>query len=718
MGNSPLSREFTGWRMSPDEREATKRFDEKEMRLLRKTFKGLAHAKDGIGVDKETFLKCFPMRGLLGERLFDVMNKNGSGSINYTEFVYGLAILFRGSEKEKLQFIFDLCDPSEAGSVSRHELMTMMHQFPESALKYLKPKMNLEEDNNSTKTSTLTKAMDEIEALVDVVFSPQGTPRTRLSFDQFYHWCENTPGVTKFMISVLPVENRAVRDSSHNLQGTHTALVTPVHESNLQSRTDENGGLCQKRKSIVDLHVKTSAVPSADGFTRKQLEKTRALLQESNYICTADSVTLKIQSALAQVDRLLALPTSPSTSVSRCGSFTSTGGTPTRSQELDGISNVFMVKNSETSVSGDLWKRGSRLHKMIKRYYVVQGNFLYSYASRDDTSPRGVTFLGDCYVEMHPVQAKTGDKEVNYFGIDIVPEPGSTHNKRTVFARSQEAQKRWTAALHCATDKISIEEVYSIEAQLGHGRFSKVCEATHKHTGAKSAVKIIDKSKLQPEEKELLRTEIAILKLVHHPNIIRLYDVYEDRQHIFIVTELVLGGELFNHIVGRARYTEAEARLVMRPLLESVNYLHRLGIVHRDLKPENILCGETLTDMKIADFGLSKLIYPDEVMKLPCGTLNYVAPEVLALVGYGREADMWSLGVIMYLLLRGKLPFYGTTKSELIQNTIHAEVNLGMDPVWRNVSSAGKALLSGMLTKDPARRFTAQEATLHDWFLM
>ncbi|KAG6950395.1 hypothetical protein JG687_00014332 [Phytophthora cactorum] len=656
---TPLSREFSGRRLSTEEREAMKRFGDEEIRLLRETFKGLANGKDGISVEKETFLKCFPMRGLLGERLFEVIDKDGSGSIHYNEFVYGLAILFRGSRKEKLKFIFDLYDLSEAGSISRHELMTMLHQFPESALELIKPKT----EHKDTEVPTPVKVV-RVTSICFTSSLPPGSP---------------CPG--------------------------------------------EHGDLRKKHNSFANLHInrtaaKANAIPSADPSSRKELEKTRNLLQEAKHSCSIESVASKIQLALTEVDRLLSLPAGMSgaqKSESRCGSFTSSGGSPTPSQALDEIPGVTLVEDS-SSVSGDLWKRGSRLRKMTKRHYVLQGNFLYYYASPDDTAPRGVTFLSDCYVEVQPVQSEIVEKSVHYYGIDIVPEPGSSREKRTVFARSLDAQKRWAAALRKATDKSSIEEVYNVGAQLGRGRFSKVCEATHKCTGVKSAVKIIDKSKLQPTEKELLRTEIAILKLVHHPNIIRLYDVYEDRQYIFIVTELVSGGELFNRIVGRARYTEVEARLVMRPLLESVNYLHRLGIVHRDLKPENILCGEALTDLKIADFGLSKLVHPEELMKMPCGTLNYVAPEVLALVGYGREADIWSLGVIMYLLLRGELPFYGKAKSEVIQKTLHAEVNLETDSAWRSVSPAGKALLRGLLTKDPARRLTAQDALLHEWF--
>ncbi|EEY54382.1 protein kinase, putative [Phytophthora infestans T30-4] len=694
MGNSPLSREFSGRRLSTEEREAMKRFGDEEIRLLRETFKGLANGKDGISVDKETFLKCFPMRGLLGERLFEVIDKDGSGSIHYNEFVYGLAILFRGSRKEKLKFIFDLYDLSEAGSISRHELRTMLHQFPESALELIKPKTEHEETNNPD-VSTPVKMMEEVEALADLAFPSSSVPGTRLSFEQFCQWCENTPGVTNFLMSVLPVEDHATKDGSLS-----PLLVLESTETFARNTTP--------------LPIYTSTDP----LSRKELEKTRNLLQDAKHCCNIESVASKIQAALAEVDRLLSLPagaTGALKSESRGGSFTSSGESPTPSQALDEIPEVVLVEDS-SSVSGYLWKRGSRLRKMTKRHYVLQGSFLYYYASPDDTAPRGVTFLSDCYVEVQPIQNEIVEKGVHYYGIDIVPEAGSSREKRTVFTRSLDAQKRWAAALRNATDKTSIEEVYNVGAQLGRGRFSKVCEATHKRTGVKSAVKIIDKSKLQPTEKELLRTEIAILKLVHHPNIIRLYDVYEDRQYIFIVTELVSGGELFNRIVGRARYTEAEARLVMRPLLESVNYLHRLGIVHRDLKPENILCGEALTDLKIADFGLSKLVHPEELMKMPCGTLNYVAPEVLALVGYGREADIWSLGVIMYLLLRGELPFYGKAKSEVIQKTLHAEVNLETDSAWRSVSSAGKALLRGLLTKDPACRLTAQDALLHEWF--
>lgn len=458
----------------------------------------------------------------------------------------------------------------------------------------------------------------------------------------------------------------------------------------------------------------------ADSSNRRDLERTKQLLQEAKQLCPAESVGSKIQLALVELDKMLQ-STSSGSLVHGGGGITGAMGPQKRgSASLDpaavavaGLDDLFCTKDD--TMGGNLWKRGSRLRQMIKRHYVLQGNFLYYYATKDDAAPRGVTFMCGCYVESFP-QNVIIEKNVKYYAIDIVPEPGSSREKRTVYTKSLDEQSKWTNALRNATDKLSVHEFYDIGPQLGRGRFSKVCEATHKKTGVKHAVKIIDKGKLIATEKELLRTEIAILKLVTHPNIIRLHDVYEDKQYIFIVTELVGGGELFNRIVGRSRYTESEARIVMVPLLESVAYLHRLGIVHRDIKPENILCGEKLDDLKIADFGLSKLVHPEEIMKMPCGTLNYVAPEVLSLVGYGREADIWSVGVIMFLLLRGDLPFHGKTKNEIIQKTLHADVNLEGDAAWHSISPSGKALLKGLLTKDPSKRLTAQDALRQEWF--
>lgn len=346
-----------------------------------------------------------------------------------------------------------------------------------------------------------------------------------------------------------------------------------------------------------------------------------------------------------------------------CGGGVVTAG---RTESLD-------VYRAIVSVEGYLWKKGkSMFHSMAKRYFVLSGNCVYYYNHESDVRPKGVIFLTGSIIEA----IKEEDMQLKgYYGFEITHQDMCTgehhrHEKRILYCKESNERDRWVTTLQHAAHVVPIEDDYVLGKELGRGRFSIVKECVHKYTGVHCAVKIIDKATIEAEEKGLLRTEIAVLKLVNHPNIIHMEGLYESKQYIYIVMEMLKGGELFERIVGRPRFTEQEAARLLKPLLESVAYLHDLGIVHRDLKPENILCGEELEDLKIADFGLSKMTLPKEKMDSACGTLSYVAPEVLTLQGYGKEADLWSVGVIMFLLLCGKLPFDGEDHNEIIRSTI------------------------------------------------
>jgi predicted Ser/Thr protein kinase len=361
------------------------------------------------------------------------------------------------------------------------------------------------------------------------------------------------------------------------------------------------------------------------------------------------------------------------------------------------------VYRAVVSMEDYLWKKGkSMFHMLSKRYYLLAGNCMYYYAHKNDVRPKGVIFLTGSIIE----RVKEDDMELKgYYGFEITHQDLCTnvhhhHDTRILYARSEEEREKWVTSIQHAAHVVPIEDDYVIGKELGRGRFSVVCECVHKQTGVHCAVKIIDKATIEPEEKSLLRTEIAVLKLVDHPNIIRLEGLYESKNYIYIVMEMLKGGELFERIVGRPRFTELEAAKLMKPLLESVAYLHDLGIVHRDLKPENILCGENLDDLKIADFGLSKMILPKEKMDAACGTLSYVAPEVLTMQGYGKEADLWSVGVILFLVLCGKLPFDGDDHNEIIRSTIQADLKVNPN-VWHKLSDDAKSLICALLNKSP-----------------
>jgi len=219
----------------------------------------------------------------------------------------------------------------------------------------------------------------------------------------------------------------------------------------------------------------------------------------------------------------------------------------------------------------------------------------------------------------------------------------------------------------------------------------------------------------------MLKNEVDILKKMENPYIIKLYDIFDSEDDLYLVMELVTGGELFDRIVEREQYSEANAKEVMRQLLVAIQYFHSQGVVHRDLKPENLLLENERddTNIKVTDFGLSRIfverVDAQEMMRTACGTPGYVAPEVLFCKGYDREVDMWSAGVILYILLCGYPPFYSDNEPELFESIMKADYTFH-SPYWDHISDEAKDLITHLLVLNPKHRYTAVEALEHPWF--
>ncbi|TPX35683.1 hypothetical protein SmJEL517_g01902 [Synchytrium microbalum] len=258
---------------------------------------------------------------------------------------------------------------------------------------------------------------------------------------------------------------------------------------------------------------------------------------------------------------------------------------------------------------------------------------------------------------------------------------------------------------------------YELGETLGTGAFSEVKTAIERSTKNRFAIKIIDKAKCKGKE-SMIETEVNILKRVRHDNIIQLYEMYEIDSKIYLVMELVTGGELFDDIVSRGKYTEGDAAKIVFKILLATDYLHSLGIAHRDLKPENLLLSDKSKNAKImiSDFGLSKIFNDDELMRTACGTPGYVAPEVLKRQGYSKEIDLWSLGVITYILLSGYPPFYDQNNVELFKQIMAGKYEFDR-PWWDNVSDSAKDFIRHLLVLDPKSRYTAKQALAHPFIV-
>lgn len=253
---------------------------------------------------------------------------------------------------------------------------------------------------------------------------------------------------------------------------------------------------------------------------------------------------------------------------------------------------------------------------------------------------------------------------------------------------------------------------YELGRTLGSGSFSKVKLGVDDQ-GKQYAVKIIDKEQLVREHmEEQLKREISVMKMLNHPHIVRLYDVLQTSNHIYLVLELVTGGELFDRILSAKKFDEDTARRFFQQIVMALHFCHKHGVCHRDLKPENLLVDDK-DNIKITDFGLANIQKPvDRMLMTVCGTPNYVAPEVLKETGYnGIIADVWSAGVILFVMMAGYLPFDDPQLDELFK-----KIQRGDFKMCKTFSDGAKDLISKTMLVDPARRLTLDGVMRHPWF--
>jgi serine/threonine protein kinase len=257
---------------------------------------------------------------------------------------------------------------------------------------------------------------------------------------------------------------------------------------------------------------------------------------------------------------------------------------------------------------------------------------------------------------------------------------------------------------------------YQLGEILGKGAFSVVRECVDKATGTKYACKCISKQSMGAEDLEGLMQEKDIMLACDHPNIIKLYEFFDEEEHYYMVLENMTGGELFDRIVAKNFYNELDARECIHTVLEALNYIHSNKIAHRDLKPENLLLASMDDDhnVKLADFGFAKKCNTLKCLSTQCGTPGYVAPEILRGKQYDYSADMWSIGVIMYIIIGGYPPFYEDNQQQLFDKIKAADYEFHRE-FWDNISDDAKDLISRCICLDVDARITCEQAINHPW---
>jgi serine/threonine protein kinase len=339
----------------------------------------------------------------------------------------------------------------------------------------------------------------------------------------------------------------------------------------------------------------------------------------------------------------------------------------------------------------------------------------YYYKTEKKTDFVGMHNLSGCFVQ--ECNEKKVIDGVEYYSFEIFCK--NKTRTRKYFTINNEICKEFVEKIKKAIGYVKFSDLYEMKEVIGKGKFGVVNLGIHKKTGQQVAIKILNKENIKtPEDKELVRIEIGILKLCHHPNIVRLLDHLENNDYIYIVTEYIEGGTLGQYFKKKKfNFSERQATSIMSQIANGVKYLHQYGIVHRDLKPDNIMITQQneFGVIKIMDFGLSKIVSPNERMVDGYGTLSYVAPEVLLRTPYNKEVDIWSMGVILFYMLSGKLPFRGHREQEVAEKIVYDELEFDEDD-WETRSQKVQDLISSCLQKKKEDRITIDKFINHPWF--
>lgn len=346
----------------------------------------------------------------------------------------------------------------------------------------------------------------------------------------------------------------------------------------------------------------------------------------------------------------------------------------------------------------------------MKMFVALKNNMLLSYPNSSSAMPTSVIFLEGCFIEtIEEVGGSLG------FGLEITHQFGGFKEVSMWYA-SEEERNDWLQKLVQGAKTRKVEEYYEFKEKIGTGKFSDVYSALEMSTNLEWAIKVVEKKRLNEQEREMMRSEVAIMRLLNHNNVVQMKEVFEDKLKMYLITELVEGGELFDRIRHKKVFSEYTSFYIIRQLLDAVKYLHDVGIVHRDIKPENILLTDDseIPTIKLADFGLSKLVGPNDRLRTACGTLAYVAPEVLMQRPYSKPVDIWSIGIVAYLMMRGRLPFDSKDRHILIQKTIEADLDLS-GPYWDKFTPYALDFLKKTIEKNTEVRMTVDQALNHAW---
>ena len=710
------------------------------------------------GITKTVFDKYYELPGIIGDRLFRVFNKKNREYISLSDFTSGMINLFCEDFDKTSKFIFDFYDYDNDGKITKEDIKTILSYITLGESPNSKsPMKDITYKNRVTSQEDLNKILKKCYNNIKGEY---------MTYDDFKKVVEEVNSDIYLMIYLFLLENKPFKRENiisymkpEERKNTTTLSSSPKKMIASPSKNTQFSPYRKftKRKSVYletqndKIHQMISNSPNnIDSPTQKRQSKRRRTMERKDPIILLQNMELnkdvenkknkeinnkrvkeitksqKVRKDYPEKD----VPIEPAYKQSM--KKRNLNNNPLSKEKLkdDDEEEKMMNEDYENDSDSDndenyeyeddeeVIKYEGYLYKLIdnkmrKLWFKLVHRDLYFFKDKKEDSHRGMHNLSGLFIQVEEAKVFEGKK---YYCFSVVY-PAKT---RIYYCTDEKEYKGWIENLKKATGFTNLLDIYDVKQKLGNGKFGLVKLGVNKQTKEKVAIKIMNKNKMDSSDVELMRTEIEILKICQHPNIIRLYDIFENIDYIYIIMEYCPGGDLFSYLENRNfKVSEERAAILMKKMCDAVFYFQSFfGVIHRDLKPENVLMTSDKDDgdIRILDFGLSKISIPNEKCTEPYGTLTYCAPEIILDEPYNKEVDMWSLGIMTYLMVSGRLPFNSEDENKIARKIAFDEPDYEKNSCWKTLSCECIDFIKKLLNKDPKKRMIIEDAIKHPWF--
>ena len=664
------------------------------------------------GITKVTFNKYYDLPGIISERLFSCFDKDKDGILNLKEFTNGMQSLFSKAESfdSLAKFIFNLYDFNSSGIIKKDDVRVVLSYVPLSdSSSNIKENVELVKD----KFEDRVESQEQLFHILNIAFKG----KDKMNFEEYINVVKNINSdifilLLMFLLEKKPFSNYSIQLHSMNIESPslHLSATPQLIPQQIASPSLHSRFLSLKlRKKKLDKNKNKGLAKATNLLQLYSGVDNTKVKEEKKDKNKEESKDLKEKRPQRRMRINLNNLTDKTPGLSK-NTFTFGKDRENEDNKEDDNAQDDIEEENFVRYEGYVYKYSQTQKKMKRTYFRLIGKDLYYYKKKEEKNHRGMHNLSGVFIKKGDDFEYDGKK---YLSIVIVYK-----SEKSYYFDNEDDFNIWMEKLNAAVQNKSLFDKYEVKQKIGNGKFGLVKFGINKETKQQVAIKIMAKKNMDKSDLELAKVEIDILKIGQHPNIIKLYDIYENENYIYIIMEYCSGGDLLSYFE-HYEYELKETKVceIIHKLSMAIYYLHSYGIVHRDLKPENILMTDLTpeADIRLLDFGLSKIVGNEEKCTEPYGTLSFVAPEVLQGKPYDKSVDLWSIGIITFLLLCGYLPFDDKhSEREIARQTIQDPVPFE-SKIWNKYSSEAKNFVERLLQKKPEKRLTIKEILEHPW---